>query len=213
VRSAGAWGIATAALAVLGCEGGGRVEARASSDSAAAGAAAGDAAVAQRAAAARLAHDSAPGDSAASATLPPALASALAVEPYLTDRYVAATPGGDCVVQGKPGDAELRRRVHLRLPDSSALVVFARADTGTLTLRRVEVVRNPVGDEQLGFVWDGEEDRTTAVRWADRGRGRAEEAPFPRGGPLPRALRALGRRLMTLTCPAEGPKADSTKSR
>ncbi|MFL5578139.1 MAG: hypothetical protein ACJ79S_19480, partial [Gemmatimonadaceae bacterium] len=166
-----------------------------------------EAGAASRATAMRVAADSAAGDSAARDALPPALAAPLAVEPYLADHYVAATTGGDCVVQEAAAAPELRRRVHLRLPDSSALVVFARADTGTLELRRVEVVRNPVGDEQLGFVWDSDGDRTTEVRWPARGRGHPETVPYPRGGPLPRALRALGRRLLTLACPAAGPPA------
>lgn len=155
---------------------------------------------------ARVAADSAAGDSAALATLPPALQRVLRLEPYLTDRYVAATPDADCLLLGDSvPDVVLaeRRRVHLRLPDSSAVVVFVRADRDGATVRRVEVVRNPVDGQQLGFIWDGSDDVTLEVRWPNGVAARPETARQPRGSPIPRALRALGRRALALTCPPD----------
>jgi hypothetical protein len=155
---------------------------------------------------ARVAADSAAGDSAALATLPPALQRVLRLEPYLTDRYVASTEGADCLLLGDSvPDVVLaeRRRVHLRLPDSSAVVVFVRADRDGATLRRVEVVRNPVAGEQVGFIWDGSDDTTLEVRWPNGVAGRPETARQPKGSPIPRALRALGRRALALTCPPD----------
>ena len=148
-------------------------------------------------------RDSAAGDSAALATLPPALQSVLRLEPYLTDRHIAATPAAECRTLGDSLPDVLvadRRRVRLRLPDSSAVVVFARADRESATLRRVEVVRRPPSDEQRGFIWRDDGDHTVEVRWPDGPFGRMETAPQPRGGPVPRALRALGRRVLVLTC-------------
>ncbi len=154
-------------------------------------------------------QDSAAGDSAALATLPPALQSVLRLEPWLTDRHIAATPDAECRTLGDSLPDVLvaeRRRVRLRLPDSSAVVVFVRADRESATLRRIEVVRRPPDDEQRGFIWRDDGDETTEVRWPDGPFGRMETAPQPRGSPVPRALRALGRRVLVLTC--DGAAAD-----
>ena len=153
----------------------------------------------------RIAADSAAGDRTALEALPGPLQGVLRLEPYLTDRYIAATPGAECRVLGDSLPDVLvaeRRRVRLRLPDSSAVVVFARVDREGATLRRVEVVRRPLGGDQLGFIWDGEDDVTTEVRWPAGPRGRTETARQPRSSPMPRAVRALGRRLLELRCPA-----------
>lgn len=147
--------------------------------------------------------DSAAGDRAALAALPPALQQLLRLEPYLDDAYLRATPKAECRVL----DAELperlraeRRRVRMRLPDSSAVVVYVRAAAGSAALERVEVVRRPAGGEQVGFIWDGSDDGTVEVRWPAELRGGTETAPQPRGGPVPRAIRALGRRVLALDC-------------
>ena len=154
-----------------------------------------------------ISPESAAADRAARAALPSSLASALALDAYLSDRYIARTPGAECLVQSPAGAVEERRRVHLRLPDGSALVVFARVDTAERAVRRVEIMRNPVGSEQIAFTLDGEGDVTNVIRWPDRGRGKAVSALHPSGGPLPRALRSVARRLWTLKCPANGPAA------
>lgn len=156
-------------------------------------------------------RDSAPGDSAALATLPPDLQNVLRLEPYLTDRHIVGTPDAECRTLGDSLPDVLvaeRRRVRLRLPDSSAVVVFARADREGATLRRVEVVRRSPEGEQRGFIWHDDGDRTIEVRWPDGTLGRTESAPQPRGGPVPRTLRALGRRVLLLTC--GGADADET---
>lgn len=147
-------------------------------------------------------RDSAAGDSAALATLPPALQAVLRLEPYLTDRHIAATPDAECRTLGDSLPDVLvaeRRRVRLRLPDSSAVVLVTRADRESATLRRIEVVRR-LDDEQHGFIWRDDGDQTIEVRWPEGPFGRMETAPQPRGGPVPRALRALGRRVLVLTC-------------
>ena len=154
--------------------------------------------------------DSAVGDSAALATLPPALQEVLRIEPYLTDRYLDRTPGAECRVLEATLPEALRaerRRVRVRLPDSSAVVVYVRVPAAGVGLERVEVVRRPLHGEQLGFIWDGQDDRTTEVRWPAELHGRTEAAPQPRGGPVPRAVRALGRRVLALRCEGDGPAA------
>lgn len=147
--------------------------------------------------------DSAAGDRAALVALPPALQQVLRLEPYLDDAYLRATPSASCLVL----DADLperlraeRRRVRMRLPDSSAVVVYVRAAAGSAALERVEIVRRPPDGEQLGFIWDSADDGTLEVRWPAELRGGTEAAPQPRGGPVPRAVRALGRRVLTLDC-------------
>ncbi len=147
--------------------------------------------------------DSAAGDRAALVTLPPALQQVLRLEPYLDDSYIRATPDAECQVL----DADLperlraeRRRVRVRLPDSSAVVVYVRAAAGSAALERVEIVRRPLDGEQLGFIWDASDDATLEVRWPTELRGGTEASTQPRGGPVPRAVRALGRRVLTLDC-------------
>jgi hypothetical protein len=143
-------------------------------------------------------------DREARAALPPLLASALDVDRYLTDRYVSRTPGAECMVQSQSAGTEERRRLHLRLGDGSAFVLFARVDTAARDVRRVEIMRNPVGEEQVAFTLDGDGDVTTVIRWPERGHGKAQPATHPAGGPLPRVLRSFARTLWTLQCPAKG---------
>lgn len=147
--------------------------------------------------------DSAAGDRAALVTLPPALQQILRLEPYLDDSYIKATPDAECRIL----DADLperlraeRRRVRVRLPDSSAVVVYVRAAAGSATLERVEIVRRPLHGDQLGFIWDSSDDGTLEVRWPAELRGGTEASTQPRGGPIPRAVRALGRRVLALDC-------------
>lgn len=152
---------------------------------------------------ARIVSDSAAGDRAALVTLPPRLQEVLRLEPYLDDSYLRETPGAEC----RELDAALperlraeRRRVRMRLPDSSAVVVYVRVAAESGALERVEIVRRPPEGEQLGFIWDAGDDQTVEVRWPAERRGRTEVAPQPRGGPVPRAVRALGRRALILNC-------------
>lgn len=151
---------------------------------------------------ARTFADSMPGDSAALAALPPRLQDALRLERHLTDSVIAASPDDSCrILPARTPAAALseRRQVHLRLPDSSAVVMFVRAEANGAGLERVEIARNPVGGEQLGWVWDVRKDETIEARWPRGPRGSIESAPQPRGGPIPRAVRALGRRVLALS--------------
>jgi hypothetical protein len=139
-------------------------------------------------------------DSAARAALPPVLAEALALDAYLNDAYLSATPRAECVLQSEPGQADERRRVRAPLPDSSVVIAYVRASASDAELRRVEMLRRAPDGEQLGVTWSGEENQTSVVRWPNGLRQPAERAVHPRGGPLPRVMRALGRRVLTLRC-------------
>lgn len=160
-----------------------------------------------------VAADSAAGDSAALATLPPALQGVLRLEPYLTAGYLQAADSAACVSieppgagggLGLPAGGE-RRRVRMLLPDSSELAMLVRADAGNVGLEHVELVRTPLygRGERLGYIWDDEQDLTVEVRWPADRPGRTERAPQPRGGPVPRAVRALGRLVLALPCVPE----------
>ncbi|MBK8248933.1 MAG: hypothetical protein IPK85_16260 [Gemmatimonadetes bacterium] len=73
-------------------------------------------------------------------------------------------------------------------------MVFARSrpDTGGIT--RVEFVRTRNG-VQRGYTWDADGNVTTGVDWTPD-RSRATSFPVPSGGPVPQALRGLGRRVI-----------------
>ncbi len=146
----------------------------------------------------RLAADSATADSAAFATLPPAL------HDFLDIRDAVATPtAGRCDVLPPRHTHEVRRRLRLRLGDSSRAVLYAVADDSTGQITRVEYLRRIPEHGQRGLIWDGERDLTTSTWWTDTPWGlsrRVERGEIPRGGPVPRAVRALGRQLLLLPC-------------
>jgi hypothetical protein len=156
---------------------------------------------------ASLLADSAAGDSAALRSLPPALQDALDVGDALSPAALRDTAQARCdQLRGAPN--ELRPRLRAKLPDGTALVLFARADQPGGTLRRVELVRRTANGGQRGFIWRADEDETSSVEWPF-GRGEAPETTvLPRGGPVPRALRALGRRLLVLPCGASPAEAN-----
>ena len=145
--------------------------------------------------------DSAAGDSAAFATLPPPLQRDLDVRAVLTPAALRDTARVRCDRLGGGAGGELRHRLRARLGDRTALVVFVRADSATGALRRVEVVRREPGRGQRGFIWNAP-DETTSVEWPAGRNTAPEAAPLPRGGPAPRALRGIGRRLLALPCAA-----------
>lgn len=152
---------------------------------------------------AEAAADSALGDSAALASLPPTLARELGIGAVLTDVALADT----AVVRCEPmstGDGAARRRLRGRLADGSHAVLFVRARRRDGALQRVELVRRDSSASQRGFIWDAAHDDVQSVVWARAGAPRPETTTMPRGGPLPRGLRALGRRLLALQC---GPRA------
>ncbi len=152
---------------------------------------------------ARLAADSAAGDSAAWATLPGAVRDLFAVHGSLATTAVESLPFYECLQLPGRRDDELRRRLQLRFVDSSAAVLFVIADRAHGTLKRVEFVRRTPRDGQRGFIWDGVRDRTTSIWWFEGPRGlsrRDERGDVPRGGPIPRAVRGLGRQLLVAPC-------------
>jgi len=80
-------------------------------------------------------------------------------------------------------------------------VLFVRADRQTGELKRVELVRRALtARTQLGFSWDAADDVTREFEWYADEANAVESGPLPRGGPGPRALRALGRQLLVGPC-------------
>lgn len=150
---------------------------------------------------ARLLSDSASADSAAFAALPPRLRPLLDVRSLLDSASLVSLPLAECTVLDEGPAAEMRRRLHLRLPDSSVVVLYATADEMTGGLLRVEFIRRTPHEGQRGIIWDHERDQTSSMWWTEVGRRRrAERGGIPRGGPVPRAVRALGRQLVMMPC-------------
>lgn len=151
----------------------------------------------------RLVADSAAGDSAAIATLPDGLAPLFALHAQFRDGSARALALFECIQLPGRRDDEVRRRLQLRFADSSAAVLFGIADRARGTLKRVEFVRRTPRAGQRGFIWDGVRDRTQSIWWFEGPRGlsrRDERGDVPRGGPVPRAVRALGRQLFVVPC-------------
>jgi len=148
---------------------------------------------------ARHAAAEARADSAATAAIPPGLVDVLTLDMYLRDDYLRTTEGASCVVQSAPGAPEERRRVRAPLPDSALVIVYVRSATDTAP-RRVEVLRRAGSGEQIGVAWTADENDVAVVRWPNGLDRPPEQGVYPRGGPLPRVLRALGRRARALSC-------------
>lgn len=143
-----------------------------------------------------IAADSARGDADAFATLP------ARVRPVLDVRSQLQPEGGarglTCVPLSMTSDGSRRQRLQGRLADGLGLVVFARARRdGTLT--RVEFVRRLPSGGQAGYTWDAQGDATTAMEWPP-GSADAQSHPVPKGSPIPRAVRGLGRIVLTWPC-------------
>lgn len=165
---------------------------------------------AARSAVEQLALDSLSGDSAALATLPPALSAWLDVQPYLADSHHAALTLHECRELHSPSPELVRRRLRLRIADTTALVLYTVSDRATGALERVEFVRRSAQFGQRGIVWDGERNRTVSTWWRETPWGRSrrvERGEIPRGGPVPRALRGLGRQLLLIDCAPSGDDA------
>lgn len=149
------------------------------------------------------AADSAAGDSAAFAALPASLRPLFSVRALIGTAAGASLPLYECIQLPGRRDDEVRRRLQLRLPDSSAAVLLAVGDRADGTLRRVEFLRRIPRQGQRGFIWDRQRDRTTSVWWFEGPRGisrRDERGDIPRGGPVPRAVRGLARQLFVAPC-------------
>jgi hypothetical protein len=158
----------------------------------------------------QLRADSAAGDSAAFATLSQPLIDFLDVREAL-----ATIPEGEpgCFILPPRHEHELRRRVRLRVDDRATAVLYVVADDSSGSIGRVEYIRRFSGRGQRGLIWDAERDRTTSTWWTETSWGlsrRVERGEIPRGGPVPRALRALGRQLLLLPCEPETDSAAVT---
>lgn len=159
----------------------------------------------------QLAADSATGDSAAFASLPPALSPWLDIRALMTEPVVSALPLSECRALEPMDPDRQRRRLRLRLEDSSVVVLYAVAGPIPLSvdepsfgrIERVEFIRRTPRQGQRGILWDGDRDRTMSTWWNETQWGlsrRVERGELPRGGPVPRAMRALGRQLFLLPC-------------
>lgn len=141
--------------------------------------------------------DSLRADSAAFAALPEPVREVLDVRSRL--QQSTADPNLICVPLSGTSDGSRRQRVQGRLGDGSSLVVFARVDRRG-RLGRVEFVRRLPSGVQRGYTWDAAGDATVELEWP-AGSMRASSGPVPKGGPIPRAVRALGRLVLTWPCP------------
>lgn len=149
-----------------------------------------------------LAADSSHGDSAAFASLPAGLMALLDVRDAIAGGR-GTLPLYECIQMDGEESHDLRRRLQMRFADSSAAVLYAVADRRSGTLERVEFLRRTPSAGQRGFIWDRVRDRTTSAWWFESPRGlarRDERGPIPRGSPVPRTVRALGRQLLTVPC-------------
>lgn len=141
--------------------------------------------------------DSVRADSAAFATLPPGVLDVLDVRSRITPE--SADPNLVCVPLSRTSDGSRRQRLQGRIGDGTSLVVFARTSASG-AIARVEFIRRLQSGEQRGYTWDALGDATTASEWK-AGETNATSYPVPRGGPIPRSLRALGRLVLMWSCP------------
>lgn len=150
----------------------------------------------------RLRDDSASADAAAIGSLPSGLRM-LDLREVLTDDGLASLPSARCEVLDYGRGGEVRRRLTLRLADSGTVLIHVTAsDSGSL--ERVEFIRRTPRRGQRGLIWDARQDRTTSVWWPEPDRTtrrRVDRGTIPRGGPVPRSLRAVGRQALTVPCP------------
>lgn len=152
---------------------------------------------------AALRTDSAVADSSAFEALPVALRPLLDVRSAIDAAAADTLSLHECIQMDGRAPEELRRRLQLRFADSSAAVLYAIADRRSGMLSRVEYLRRTPRAGQRGFIWDAQRDRTTSVWWFETARGlsrRGERGELPRGGPVPRAIRALARQLLVVPC-------------
>lgn len=149
----------------------------------------------------RLFADSAAADAAAIATLPRSLRT-LDLRERLTPEGLAAH-STECNLLPTDRRRETRRQVAMKLEDGSTVLVYVAADDSTGALERVEFIHRIPRHGQRGLTWDGRHDHTSSAWFPEPERGvrrRIERGKIPRGGPVPRALRAAGRQLLTLPC-------------
>ena len=158
----------------------------------------------------QLAADSAAGDSAAFATLPEPLREFLDIRAAMDE---PADSASRCVLLPARSAHELRPRRRFNFADRTYVVLYVVADDVTGSIGRVEFIRRERGRGQRGLIWDGERDRTTSTWWNETSWGlsrRVERGEMPRGGPVPRALRGLGRQLLLQDCEAAPDSTSAT---
>lgn len=155
--------------------------------------------------------DSLAGDSAAFASLPEALGAWLDVRAFISEDGRSELAAASCTELESLEPGLRRRRLSLRLADTSSVLLYAVAERGSGTIDRVEYIRSTLRQGQRGLVWDAARNRTFSTWWIDGPRGRSrrvERGEIPRGGPVPRALRGMGRQLFVAACD-ETPPADA----
>ena len=145
---------------------------------------------------ASLLRDSAAADSAALATLPAAIRADFNVEPEMQRAHRNGGAETTCREISDSTAPEIRKRLRVQEPNN-LVILFVRAHRRSGELKRVELVRRADERPQRGWVWDAERAEMDAVEWTD---GRQQTYTIPPGTPTPRALRALGRRLLVLDC-------------
>lgn len=151
-----------------------------------------------RTSAASLLRDSAAADSAALSNLPARIREDFDIAELFSARALQDSSRAYCQPLSDSSSREVRKRLRGKV-DGRVAVLFARADRASGVLNRVELVRRPAAGGQRGYIWDRAEDVTKSVEWKPGG-GTPETYGLPEGTPAPRALRALGRRLIVLPC-------------
>jgi hypothetical protein len=142
---------------------------------------------------ASLLRDSTSGDSAALASLPAALRADFDVDAEMA----RARDGGDsCREISDSTETDIRKRLRIQ-EEEQLLVLFVRANRRSGELHRVELLRRLGAGPQRAWIWDTGRAEMEAVEWIE---GRQQRFTVPPGTPTPRALRALGRRLLVLKC-------------
>jgi len=164
---------------------------------------------------AQLVADSAAADAAAFEALPASLVQWLDVRPLLDPASWETLPLAACHNLAPYEDGLNRRRLQLRLLDTTTVLLYAVADRSDGRLSRVEFIRRTPRQGQRGLVWDSGRDRTQSTWWNETRYGlsrRVERGEIPRGGPIPRAMRALGRQLYMLDCDEDLESAAAVRS-
>lgn len=152
-----------------------------------------------------LLRDSAAADSSALAALPAPQQPDFDILGQISREALGDSVTAYCQPMSDSTEAEVRKRLRGHWPPGYITVLFVRADRATGALQRVELVRRPPDAIQRGWIWDNDSRRTTAVEWK-AGQRTPETFTLPEGTPTPRALRALGRRLLVLPCTGVPPE-------
>ncbi|HYC53142.1 MAG TPA: hypothetical protein VEB19_18705 [Gemmatimonadaceae bacterium] len=145
---------------------------------------------------ASLLKDSAAADSAALASLPDGVRPDFDVDSRLARARRGHADHGTCREISDSTAPDIRKRLRVQEEDS-LLILFVRADRRSGILKRVELLRRSGEQPQRGWVWDADRNETESVEWSG---GTQQSYVVPAGTPTPRALRALGRKLLVLEC-------------